>query len=66
LYFEKTCFVGQSLESSGNTQKQKRKRKAENTFFRNAQRREIEKPTFMKHLGRDTIEGAAQAQPATH
>jgi hypothetical protein len=26
------CFAGQSLESSGNTQKQKRKRKAENTF----------------------------------
>jgi hypothetical protein len=33
VYSEKTCFAGQTTESSGNAQKQKKKRKAEDTFL---------------------------------
>jgi hypothetical protein len=33
LYSEKTCFVGQSPETSGNAQNKEQKRKVENTFL---------------------------------
>jgi hypothetical protein len=51
LYSEKTWFVGQSPKTSGNAQNKEEKAQSRKHIFRNTQRREMEKPTLMKHLG---------------
>jgi hypothetical protein len=65
LYFEKTCFAGQSWETSGNAQNKEEKVQSRKHIFRNVKRRQMEKPTLMKHLGQDTTAEEAQVYQRT-
>jgi hypothetical protein len=58
LYSEKTCFADRYPETSENAQNKGESAKQKH-IFRNVQGKEMEKPIFMRHLGRDTTTGEA-------
>jgi hypothetical protein len=58
LYFEKTCFAGKYPETR-EMHKTKEKAQSRKHIFRNMEGKETEKPTFTRHLGRETTTGEA-------
>jgi hypothetical protein len=60
LFLEKTCLQDNIQKQVKKTQN-KGKSAKQNTYVKNAQKREMEKPTFMQTHGPSTDAGEAQA-----